>query len=482
MTEAMTELAQRRVHSLGAHEDTRPNYKLLVGSQDLSDVVESISVSYQAGEDSSDGTSEADINVFTSLQDKINATVRVFAGYGSNLAEIFTGKLSEVEDDHYGEASTGACFGPFKLLTSQQFLEEVSYTGSYIERALYDIHSRASIPRGSIEVVAGRSFQIGADEEATFKPEVPFADAAKSLCESAGFVGYDLPGSRRKYQPRPRSSPGAKGKAVYNESHYPPGGFIAKRNPQKTYARVLVFRREEEGTDAFPPVMRSVEVETRYKPAPNSAYILPEFLGDYSDAQNEAARLARMLAAGEYEISLEGIAANADLMLFDTLDTETTEIRDDGDSKERYRVLYRWTIDELSIEIDEGITQSLSGTGIKVSETKIPAPFLPPAPRGYALPTHRSPTPEYGYDSRGFFVAEPVTDEPWFGWDESGFWIIPEYSEGRTDVDEAGWYLTGVRRSGGDSYGETPDVEITWNTTSTWNELAEYDWEGDLIG
>lgn len=443
---SMTELAQQATKTRSPHGNSHPNYRILIGSEDVSDVLESASIKYQAG-DSNDGTSEMDLNVFASLEGQINATVRAFVGYGNELAEVFTGRLLETEDSHYGESSSGVCWGAFKQLTSQQFLERVSYEGQYLERALYDVHDRASIPRGSVEVVSGRSFQIGAAEEAVFAPEVPFADCVKSLCESAGFVGFDLPGSRRKYMPRPRSSPGAKGKAVYNESHYPPGGFTAKRNPNRTYSKVLVFRREEEGTDAFPPVMRSVEVETRYKPAPNSAYILPEFLGTFADAQNEAARLARMLAAGEYEIELSGIAANPDLMLYDTLDTETTELRDEGGrSKERYRTTYSWVISgENNIEISEGLTQSLSGTGIKVSETKLAKPFAVAPRRGYGLPSHRSPTPSYARDHRGFFVGEASTTPPWFGV-EDGFYVVPEYSEGRTDVDENGWFLVGVRR------------------------------------
>lgn len=445
---SMTELAQQATKTRSAYSDSHPNYQVLIGGQDVSDVLESASVKYVAGEEESNGTSEADLNLYTSVEDKMNGVIRIFVGYGNNLSEVFTGRVYEAAEDHYGEASEITGFGPYKMLASQQFLQRVSYTGSYIERALYDIHDRASIPRGSIEVVAGRSFLIGADEEATYAPEVPLGDAVKSLCESAGFVGYDLPGSRRKYQPRPRSSPGAKGKAVYNESHYPPGGFSAKRNPARTHAKVLVLRRQEDGTDAFPPVMRSVEVETKYKPAPNSAYILPEFLGGFADAQNEAARLARMLAAGEYEIELSGIAANADLMLYDTLDTETTELRDEGGrGKERYRTLYRWTISgENNIEISEGLTQSLSGTGIKVSETKLPKPF-PVAPRrGYGLPSHRSPTPSYARDHKGVFFGEPTTAVAWFGTDDDGFWVAPEVSEGRTDVDDDGWYLIGVRR------------------------------------
>lgn len=445
MSESMTLLAQQATKTRSPHGNSQPNYRVIIGGEDVSDMLESASISYQAGEDGTEGTSEAEIGLYGSLEPRINANVRILIGYGESLSEYFSGKLYEAADNHGGEASEGTCYGVFKMLTSQQFLRQVSYTGSYLERALYDIHSRASIPRGSIEVRAGRSFQIGADEEATFNLEVSLGDAVKSLCESAGFVATDLPGSRRLYMPEPRAGLTSKAKAAYNESHYPPGGFSAKRNPASTFSKVVVFRREEDGGDAFPPVTRTIDVATRHKPAPNSAYILSEFLGSYADAQNEAARLARMLSAGEYEIELSGIAANPDILLYDSLQTETTEVRDEDGSRERYRVVYNWTVRSISVEIDEGLSMSLSGTGLKVSEVKIPKPFLPPPKRGYARPEHRSPLPEYAYNSSGLYVTQASTDPPWFGIDDEGFYYVPEASEGRVTVDGE-HYLIGVRR------------------------------------
>lgn len=447
MVSSLTKAAQLSQKTDSPYGDNRPNYRLLIGGEDVSDALADASIKYTAGEDGTEGTSEMDISLHGSLEARINAPARCFIGYGDQLTEYCSGRLLEAADDHYGEASEGVVYGPFKMLTSQQFLQQVSYSGYYLERALYDIHDRASIPRGSIEVRAGRSFQIGADEEATFPLEVPLADAVKSLCESAGFVALDMPGSRRLYMPQPRAGATTTAKALYNESHYPPGGFKATLNPQRIYSKVVVFRREEDGSNAFPPAIRTVEVQTRHKPAPNSAYILAEFLGGPADADNEAARLARMLGQGEYEIELSGISANPEILLYDTLDTETTELRDEGGrSKERYRVLYQWSVNgEIGVEIGEGLQQTLSGTGIKVSERQLPKPFPVAPKRGYGLPAHRSPLPEYAYNSSGLYVTQASTDPPWFGIDDEGFYYVPEASEGRVTVDGE-HYLIGVRR------------------------------------
>lgn len=354
----MTELAQNPVHANPFHETMR----VRVEGKSFTEAVESATISY-----SSDGTSEAVVNTYRSLRGWENAEISIDIGYGRYLENYFTGRIGSMTENHWGGPNEVQCWGPFKLMADQILGTQVDYTGDEIQSALMDLVRRSKFRSGKVEVRQGRSFVLEA--ESVFPLETTLGSAASTLCGAANFVLTDLPGGRRLMMPKPRAGATGRVNVRYNEGHYPREGFSAVPSNRSFYSKVQVFRRGETGNLEI-NVTKPVDVESRFKPPQGRTYVIPEFSGSAAGAEKEATETARSLSRGVYDIGMSGIAANTEIAMYDTIQTRTTELREQADVLEYWHTTYNWIVDQgISVTLSRsGNTMDVSGTGILVDE------------------------------------------------------------------------------------------------------------------
>lgn len=331
---------------------------------------EALEVVYSAEE--ANGSSEMTIEPMPhrALQD---ATTKLELGYGGRgtdgLREVFRGALEVTE-----EGDTIA-WGPFKLMAEQRFMEQVSYQGWHLDRALFDICRRAGYAPGQIEVRGLGGFELG--KKARFPLQKTLGSAANGLLKSANAVSPDRPGGRVLFMPRPRPGANAKHKASFDESHYPPEGFQPKPSRRGFYSKVVVSSVLPGGEYAFPPVIVPVANRGRRRPPKNRAYVIADFKGDSSEAAKTAAELATKLERGTVPFELSGIAADPELLVFDPVECEGTEKVWGIGSDERHLVRYDCQVDRsLSFSVTrEAMGMALAGSAVEKGRRVLPKPF-----------------------------------------------------------------------------------------------------------
>lgn len=375
----------------------RSLFAVRAGSEDITESVASLEWRF-SGED---GSSEGRLAAYLPLSRYENAPVRVEAGVGETLP-VLAGRLQEPKEEHWGAPGEMEIWGAYRLMSEQYFPQQADYRGRLLEDALYDICRRAGFRSDAIEVIGGKSFVVGGRPEeqeeggtaGVFPIGTSYLDAANALMESANFVAADkVEGIGRIFMPRPR--PGATGRSVrvFELGDYPVEGFSAVPSRRNFYSQVWIYRFREDGTLAFPVVRFPIELDGRIKPPPDRAYIVSDFLGGSKEAYQEGAALARYLSRGVYVCTLSGIDLDPRLRLYDTVDVVCVEFRDEGGrSPERYRVRYRYVIDdELSGQISaEGHAMTLSGEGIRVEEERLPKPHFVSGRSRYVEPVPKS--------------------------------------------------------------------------------------------
>ncbi len=355
----ISNIAKEQIHS----GPTAETFRVRVAGRSISSSVESVDVTY-----SGDGTSEATINTWRSLNGFENAEISVDVGYGELLENYFTGKIGSMQEDSWGGPNEIQCWGPFKLMADQVIGEQVNYKNMDIVDALMDLVRRAKYQKGKVEVMRGAAFPISGDN-AVFVWETKLGEAANTLAGAANYVFADLPGGRRLIRPKPRPGTVGQVKERYNESHFPPGGFTATPSNRSFYASVRVFRRNDNGTLEV-DAKRPIGIQSRFRPPVGRVFVVPDFVGTQQAAEREATITARALSRGVYDIELSGLAANPELAMYDTIQTRTTEIRERGDEREWWTVTYNWLIDgSITLNCSKsGNLMTLTGAGVIADE------------------------------------------------------------------------------------------------------------------
>lgn len=348
---------------------TSPVWQLYVAGAPVTSSVDKVSGTYKREAGGSDMRFDAGLP----LEDLEDAPVSLRVGYGDETVEYFSGRLQEPGDDPEAESGTAVVYGPFKLMASQHLNEEVRYQGVFLDHALMDLCSRAGYGRGQVEVRAGKSYRI---EEVVFPEETTILEAADSLMKSAGFVGVDRPGYKRLFMPTPRPGATSRAGALYHGGNYPSGAFKIGRGSAVRYARVVVFRRREDGSYAV-YARAPVENRGRYKPPRNRTYYVPEFLGSQEEAKQAAYDRARALASGLQPFELSGVALIPTLLLYDSIRVVAEEKRRSG----KFRVTYDCQLDdELGFEIGrEAFDMDLKGYALESSAVKLYDPIRIPS-------------------------------------------------------------------------------------------------------
>lgn len=368
-----TDLAQRPIKT-GSFS---PHYRLTLGGKVITDRLYDCSVTYSA-----DGTSDLTINADTDLERYEGAEAVLEIGYGDNLWPYFGGWVEEPEIDHWGGPSTCDCYGPFKELGELYFDDDVTYAGKTLGDVIVDVHLRAGRIKSTYQIKGSPGYLL-TGEEAGVAIGTTFSDGLGNMLEMANWRSSDRPSFERLYTPLPRPHPSANVSATYTEAHYPPNGFRARVG--KPYGAVGAFARLEDGSFAWPPVLVRVRPEV---PA-SRIYWLEDYQGSEQDAFKECGQLASMLEAGIFTWTLEGISANPELLLYDTIRVHTTELRDEGGRfKERYEAVYACMIDSsVSVDVSrEGMPMNLAGdTAVLISSYKIARPFVQTRPNATVM-------------------------------------------------------------------------------------------------
>lgn len=345
-------------------------HKLLIGGEDFTALSREITVSFSP----EGGGSELTFEPGASLRGLEDAPIGLYLGYGS-LVPYFAGKLKRIPQrggDFFGR--TAKALGPFSEMSGQFFGETVRYSGISAARALQDVLRRASFPSGAIQIRGGGQ-RI---EDLLFYEEVSLQEGAKAVMDTASMVGGDVPGpyGSRLLIPRPRPAATGKAKARFTERDYPQGGFTVTERHDAPHSRVVVFRRNENGTNAVREFALVPGFEGgKYRPPKNRIYYVPEFAGDAAEARQTAYDTARSLASGEVDFALEGVPIDETLTRYDSIQCERLDERKDG----TYREVYACQMDgPLKVSVP-GFSMDISGSALMLSETKVAAPriYLP---------------------------------------------------------------------------------------------------------
>jgi hypothetical protein len=314
--------------------EAEPRHELYIAGEVWTDRVEDIVASY----DDPSGGSELTFEAHEPLEDYAEARTVLYLGYGAgapaeDLVPWFGGKLLKPVPSAGSLSRASKAYGPFADMARAHFGEQVAYRGRYIESALYDICRRADFPAGTVEVRGGRSFLI---EEEVFVEEVTLLEAATAITQSAGFVQSDMPGQygARLFMPAPK--PGATGRfrAVYTEDDYPHEGLRVSPKRESAYSRVVVFRRNPDGTYAVRS-LAPVRNEGRFGVPRNRTYYITDFPGSATQAKQTAYDTAGALVAGEYGFELS-VPVNPELRKFDQISFERLADRRGGTYREVY--------------------------------------------------------------------------------------------------------------------------------------------------
>lgn len=302
-------------------EGVAPAWELSVaGRQVQRSSVRSITGSYQREAGASQMALEADFP-FGRFEEEM---VELRLGYGDQLVEYFTGRL--LNPDRNSVTGLAACTvqGPFALM-QESFGREIDFTGESVAHFFVELGSLARQPGRFLEVEGGYDAYL--EDEAAFARETELVEAARLVGEKMDFVLLDRPGYRRKVMPTP--APGARAKSItrYDEGDYSPGAFAPKLSTSPKYARVNVFRRDDEGNYE---VDEWFEVASRGRVAPPAGriYYVPDFPGDARQARNTARRKAQVLSRGNYTWELLDVWINPELLLYDTVEVVRSNFYD----------------------------------------------------------------------------------------------------------------------------------------------------------
>lgn len=344
-----------------AYEPDEPRYELYVASRRMTHDVSDLRLEY----DMTGGGATLSFTSRTPLDGMAGRDVRLEIGYADELTTYFLGRLSRiVPPSYYSGYCSAVAQGPYALMATQYFGEQVTYDGYTLSRALYDIAMRATYSRGEVVVRGGENVHL---VDATFTEETSLAEGAQSLLDANGWVGVDMPGGTRQFMAHPQ--PGQAGRMEYRftPKDYPAGGMTVTDLYGVSYSKVVVFRRND-GTNSttYYDVYESAPVPANgWGTAPrNSIYYVTDFPGDAAEAKRRAYELAQILAAGQFTVELSGVAIRPEVGPYGQIAAVRRAQRRDGVYDETYHVVVDGS---LSLSVSDW-TMDISGTAILVDE------------------------------------------------------------------------------------------------------------------
>lgn len=417
MTEALlaspTLLDQRKEHVAG----NAWRWVIHVGSIKLRHA-ETAEVSYDE-----DGAGALTLRAEVNLSGMARAPVRVFCGYGpGQLSEWFSGDLGKPYYDPETGVSEAEAYGVLGAMGRQYFDEAVTLQGitlrgffGLVQSRLYDSRTRIEVKSGNLSI-----------EDTAFPGENSLRESGEAVIEGFDHVMRERPGFGLIVTPRPRPAALARYSAVFTRADYPVGQPEIKPTEDGPWAKVVVYRRDENGVEV---VRAEAEVAQSgpYRAKPNEIFWVPDFDGTQAEAQDVAPETARALAINSFKGQLTDISPREDLFQDEPILLKRVE-RENG---KRYRREYASVITTASLDL-VGSSMILSFDALRVRDEEIPERAVPDSPSPYARAAEGSEhETAFGEDSEGAYLRLG-SSEDYTGEDGSGMWIDPTVS------DEAG--------------------------------------------
>jgi hypothetical protein len=412
--------------------DIRPNWRLKIGTRDMTRRLIECEVTFNA----TDGASAMTLKVANQLhkQGYERARVQLWIGYGNKLIPFFRGKLERPVDGPSGLYSDATAYGIATQLGARHFGHRVSYAGFTVRDFFWDIVEKFGADQDRF-FMDGEHDQVIESEDseggtAEFGIEHTYLEAIQAVLPQMEFVGFDQTGGMFvvKKPDRQDAVTRASLSGILDDSHYPPGGFEFGESFKNMYSKVVVFRRTEEyagggaaqtggtgmteedgysvpedfyGSDADHPDAvagnRSKPKAAEYavyaeRDVTNSggwnvhggrAYVIPDFPGQQEHAENTAQWWADAFSAGVGRYSLRDISP-IDFALYDYFGLERREERrtPEGEASfgqlhwtsrgDIYDILYACQVESMTLRIaPQTFRMDLEGPAVVVEETLV---------------------------------------------------------------------------------------------------------------
>ncbi len=413
--------------------DARPNWRLVIGGQDMTRRLIDCEVTFNA----TDGSSGMTFRVATQLhkQGYERARTSLWIGYGNKLVPFFRGKLERPVDGPSGLYTEATAYGLATQLGARHFGHRVSYAGFTVRDFFWDVVEKFGADEDRF-FMDGEHDQVIESEESEggtgeFGLEHTYLEAMQAIFPQMEFVGFDQTGGMFvvKKPDRQDAVTRASLSGVLDDSHYPPGGFEFGESYKNMYSKVVVFRRSEEyagggksqgagegmvqaedgtyvpesfyGSDADNP---DAVAGNRDKPPEDEyavyaeadvtnvgpfnvhggrAYVIADFPGQQDHAQNTADWWAAAFSAGVGRYTLRDISP-IDFSLYDYFGLERREERrtPEGDAAfgqmhwtsrgDIYDVLYACQVEQMTLRIaQQTFRMDLEGPAVVKEETLV---------------------------------------------------------------------------------------------------------------
>lgn len=299
MAPTFTKIAQRA--DRGPEESL--SHELWISGRNYSESLISATVTYTTDV----GGSGLEFSAMTDLEDFEDERMRLELGYGDKKVPYFTGKLTNAKDGEKSGIATAQGFGPFRLMAENDIGRSETFTNRTLENVVMDLSRRAGHGGGEIEIRGGRSYRVPPGEQFLF--DTKCLDVMNTLLEKAEFVASDLPGGKRLVMPKPKPGANTGFDALYTPDNYT--ALTVDPTHAVTYHSVVVYRMGENNT----PVVYAERDCVKTAPK-GRRYIVSDFPGTQTEAEQKAYELAILLRAGERTFSMTTFF-NPDINLWD---------------------------------------------------------------------------------------------------------------------------------------------------------------------
>lgn len=300
----MTEQAKRQFQGAGQG----PTHELFVGGEQITEDLKSVRVTHQGD----GGGSAAEFTLFGDYSDYASAPVSLWLGYGDELNLYFKGRFRRPSYKSTTGKSSGAAYGPYKLMAEQQLNTNETYQGRTLGYVIYDLANRCSYGPGEVEIINGDIYRVPAGKRFQFHNSC--GSVAADLLSEAEFVGADVVGGKRLFRPRPRPGANTSYDELWEPGDYAREAFDADYEESRMYRRVEVSRTNERGVPLFRE-SRDVDNRTLFIPRANEVYPITDFPGTQGEARNKAEEVAQHLRDGEQPFTFS-MPMNPELELF----------------------------------------------------------------------------------------------------------------------------------------------------------------------
>jgi hypothetical protein len=284
--------------------DTRPNWRLVIGGQDMTRRLLECEVTFNVS-----GESGMTGKVATQLhkQGYERARTSLWIGYGNKLVPFFRGKLERPMDSPSGLYSEFTAFGIATQLGARHFGHRISYAGFTIREFFDDIVAKFGADEDRFffdgehdQVIQGETDDVS---EAEFGLEHTYLEAIQAILPQMQFVPYDQIGGMYVVRKLPRIDATTRVNltGILDDSDDKERSFQFTDSYKNMYSKVIIFRRNED----FPAGGAAEEGGEGMTQDENGEWVPETFSGSEADAPDAKTWREGRSKASEYAVYVE---------------------------------------------------------------------------------------------------------------------------------------------------------------------------------